>query len=93
MPKNDVRHYISYGGGVNSTALICLLQELGIEAEIVFCDTGAEMPHTYEYIKYLRRKGFEITVLKPNVDGCSSLYEYCVKRGWVPLAFNRWCTK
>lgn len=43
----------TYGGGVNSTAMILLLMEQEIKLDyIVFADTGGEKPNTYEYIKY-----------------------------------------
>ncbi len=38
---------VSYGGGVNSTAMILfLLRQNIIPDMIVFCDTGAELPET-----------------------------------------------
>lgn len=42
---------VSFGGGVNSTAMLCGLHARGIRpALITFADTGAEMPHTYEHV-------------------------------------------
>jgi len=62
---------ISWSGGVNSTAIIALhlLGRLKGRPEIVFADTGCELPETYEYIdrvsKYLQRTGWQITRLSP----------------------------
>ena len=42
---------VSFGGGTNSTAMLCGFRERGIKPDlIIFADTGAEMPHTYEQI-------------------------------------------
>lgn len=43
---------VSYGGGVNSTALLveCLNQSIEVNL-ILFADTGGEKPHTYQYVK------------------------------------------
>jgi len=43
------RHYLSFGGGVNSVAmLLMLLDTKEYEFEAVFVDTGCEYPETYE---------------------------------------------
>lgn len=42
---------VSFGGGTNSTAMLCGFRERGIRPDfIAFADTGAEMPHTYEHV-------------------------------------------
>lgn len=42
---------VAYGGGTNSTAMLCGLKERGIVPDLIcFSDTGAEMPHTYEHV-------------------------------------------
>jgi len=84
--------YLSHGMGVNSTALMLLLEDFGIEFENVFIDVGVEHPETYEYLEYLQEQGYEITILKPNVEGFDNLYEYCKHRRIVPGQFQRWCT-
>lgn len=53
---------VAYGGGTNSTAMLIGMQERGIPADVIlFADTGAERPETYEYIqtfeKWLRSHG------------------------------------
>lgn len=42
---------VSFGGGTNSTAMIIgmHLRKIPIDL-IIFADTGAEQPHTYEFI-------------------------------------------
>ena len=71
MPKESQNAFISWGAGVNSTAIIALYR-LGIlegKPEIVFADTGGELPETYQYInnlsEILRADGWEITTLHP----------------------------
>ena len=88
-----MKRYLSFGAGVNSTALMLLLLDEGIEFETVFVDTGAERPETYEYVDYLIKNGFDITIIKPNVEGCNSLYEYCLKYKMTPSKRVRWCTQ
>tara|TARA_Y100000310_G_C20413341_1_gene683116 strand:+ start:575 stop:817 length:243 start_codon:yes stop_codon:yes gene_type:complete len=56
--------YLSYGGGVNSTAMMILLNEKKIEFESVFVDHGADYPETYKYVDLLKEKGFPITIIK-----------------------------
>lgn len=78
--------------GVNSTALMLILEEFGIEFENVFVDVGAEHPETYEYLEYLQEQGYKFTILKPNVEGFNNLYDYCKRYRIVPGQFRRWCT-
>ena len=60
---------VSYGAGVDSTAMILKMIEKKIIIDhVVFADTGDEMPGTYEYLevmrKYLSRRNipFEIVM-------------------------------
>lgn len=61
---------VSYGAGVDSTAMLIGLKQKGISVDwIMFSDTGGERPETYAYIQYfniwLRKNGFpEITVVR-----------------------------
>lgn len=97
---------LSFGAGVNSTALSILLINGGWKGEIVFSDTGCEWPDTYCFMDYfenewLRPRGFEIARLKGmpwhrkgkrlGLQGCS-LIEYCEAAHVIPLAAVRWCT-
>ena len=86
-------HILSYGGGVNSTAIIALalLGELPMPDYIVFSDTGAEWPFTYTYINHLESKGIKITYLTGG-DKFKDLIEFCDERKIVPSRLNRWCS-
>lgn len=62
----NARHVLSFSGGKDSTALgVYLLQnypELAKRLEIVFCDTGVELPETYDYIRRFETLlGVEVT--------------------------------
>lgn len=54
---------VSYGGGLNSTAMLVGMVRHGIRPDaILFADTGGEKPETYKYVEYfaywLKTKGF-----------------------------------
>lgn len=51
VPAGD-SFYLSFGGGVNSTALYLHLLELGQEFEAVYVDHGTDYPETAEYVAY-----------------------------------------
>ena len=47
---------VSYGGGVNSTALLVGLHQHRIPVDLIlFADAGAEHPHTYAYLNIMDR--------------------------------------
>ena len=89
------KNYLSFGGGVNSVALMLWLIEHDIEFEAVFADHGGDYPETYEYVDMLMDKGYEITVLKVKRKAHGklvNLYEYCYEYRLTPGYTNRWCT-
>ena len=50
------RHVLSFGGGVNSAALMVVLLREGLPFdEAVFADTGGEVPETYQYLETARQ--------------------------------------
>lgn len=83
---------LSYGGGVNSTAILALIKDgkiTGVECA-VFADTGAEKASTYEYLDYIsKRSPIPIEVVKSK-EG--PLWDYCKERNILPMRFMRWCT-
>ena len=90
------KNYLSFGGGVNSVALMLWLIEHDIEFEAVFADHGGDYPETYEYVDMLMAKGYEITVLKAEqrVRGkMRNIYESSYEYRFNPGGMNRWCTK
>lgn len=85
---------LSFGAGVNSTAIIALamLKEIPMPDYIVFSDTGAEWPHTYKYMDYLESKGIRIIYLTGGTKGMT-LIEFCRIKNFIPSKMNRWCTE
>ena len=92
---------LSYGGGVNSTAIIALakLGRLPMPNHLVFSDTGAEYPYTYEYLNYLEEQDMPIQftyltggTYRKREDNWETLIEYCQRKQIIPSIFNRWCS-
>jgi 3'-phosphoadenosine 5'-phosphosulfate sulfotransferase (PAPS reductase)/FAD synthetase len=86
-----VRHVCGISGGKDSSALAVYLRDRVPDMEYFFCDTGAELPETYEYLNKL-----EVVLGKPiarlNADkGFDHWFE--VYRGTLPSPQMRWCTK
>ncbi len=91
MVEKKVRHICGISGGKDSSALAVFMRERVPEMEYFFCDTGAELPETYEYLDKL-----EVTLGKPiarlnSTKGFDHWFE--VYRGTLPSPNMRWCTK
>lgn len=91
-PRARCPRYLSYGGGVNSTALMLWLLDQGLDFEAVYADHGADWPETREYVSRLRERGYPITVLNTRRDGLS-LYDYYARYNMIPVRFMRHCTE
>lgn len=90
MP-DPIRHICGISGGKDSSALAVYLREAVPEMEYFFCDTGAELPETYEYLTRLQViLGKPITRLNAT-RGFDHWFE--VFRGTLPSPQMRWCTK
>jgi len=87
----NMKKYLSYGGGVNSTAMMILLKNKGVEFEAVFSNHGGDYPETYEYVKMLQSEGYPITVLDCKVEDLD-LYDFCLEKNIIPSRWMRWCT-
>lgn len=86
-----MRHICGISGGKDSSALALYLREQVPEMEYFFCDTGAELPETYEFLARL-----EVILGKPiarlnSERGFDHWFE--VFRGALPSPQMRWCTK
>jgi hypothetical protein len=94
---------VSFGGGVNSAALVILLVNEGWRGPIVYADTEADWPETACWMGYFERdwlkpRGLEITVLrgewrKDKRIKDRGLIEFCEFTGMVPFPATRWCTQ
>ena len=83
-------NYVAVSGGADSTALALLLWERGEDFEMVFSDTGAELPEVYWLLPRLaQRVGKKLTV----VSG-GSFFQWLVQYGYLlPGPRIRWCTR
>ena len=85
------RHICGISGGKDSSALAVYLRDKVPEMEYFFCDTGAELPETYEYLTRLEViLGKQIVRLNAQ-RGFDHWFE--VFRGTLPSPQMRWCTK
>ena len=90
MP-DTTRHICGISGGKDSSALAVYLCDSVPEMEYFFCDTGAELPETYEYLTRLEViLGKRIARLNAR-RGFDHWFE--VFRGTLPSPQMRWCTK
>ena len=86
-----VRHILGLSGGKDSTALAIYMRDRVPEMEYFFCDTGAELPETYEYLATL-----EVYLGKKIIHLSSDrTFDHWLKvyRGTLPSPNMRWCTK
>lgn len=86
-----IRHVLGISGGKDSSALAVYMRDRVPEMEYFFCDTGAELPETYEYLNKLEGVlGKPIARLNPgrDFDHWMAIYQ-----GTLPSPTMRWCTK
>ena len=90
MGDGVTRHVLGISGGKDSAALAVHMRDRVSEMEYYFCDTGKELPETYEYLLRL-----EVALGKPivrlNADRDFDHWLW-VNRGMLPSAQVRWCT-
>ena len=86
---------VSFGGGVNSAALLVGMQERGMTCDaILFADTGGEKPHTYKFVdlmdKWLVEHDFpSITRVRASQKTYENLEDNCLKQNMLPsLAYG-----
>jgi 3'-phosphoadenosine 5'-phosphosulfate sulfotransferase (PAPS reductase)/FAD synthetase len=89
--SGKTRHVLGISGGKDSSALAVYMRERVPEMEYFFCDTGAELPETYEYLNRLEGAlGKPIERLNSSRDFDHWLEVY---QGTLPSPQMRWCTK
>ena len=87
---------VSYGGGVNSTAMLIELVRREMRVDLVlFSDTGGEKPETYEYVSmfsgWLEERGYPgVTIVHATrFKKRETLEEQCLSKNLLPsLAFG-----
>jgi hypothetical protein len=88
-----VRHILGLSGGKDSAALAIYLKENGHipEIEYFFCDTGAELQETYDYLDKL--EGFLGKPIKRLSAERDFFHHLRLKNGFLPSPKSRWCTE
>lgn len=99
------RHIVPLSGGKDSTAMSIYLSQAypNMPLEFVFCDTGVELPETYEYLDRLEHVlGRAITRISAldllQIRGKLSRSAFDVVlfdhfSGYLPSPRTRWCTR
>ena len=83
-----MKQIASFGCGVDSVAMVLLKSDYD---EIIFADTGSEMPQTYAYLDYFEKKsGLKITKVKSHLG---KIFDYYFDKRCFPLPTFRDCTK
>lgn len=91
MPSKKTRHILSLSGGKDSSALAVYMRDRVPDMEYVFCDTGKELPETYDYLCRLEAYlGKQIVRLNSERDFDHWLDVY---GGYLPSSRMRWCTR
>jgi 3'-phosphoadenosine 5'-phosphosulfate sulfotransferase (PAPS reductase)/FAD synthetase len=105
LGDKSLRHIVSLSGGKDSAALAIFMRERypQIPAEYVFCDTGCELPETYEYLERLEAL-LGITIVRVNAldllgierkpgRNPFDIWLNEVYGGFLPSPRTRWCTR
>jgi hypothetical protein len=88
--SKKVRHILGISGGKDSTALAIFMRDRVADIEYFFCDTGEELPETYEYLDRLEAYlGKPIARLGAKRDFEHYLAMYS---SYLPSVRSRWCT-
>lgn len=87
---------LSYGGGINSTALLFHIVKNKMPLDyVVFADTGNEIPETYETVRLIKdwcqQRNIKFKTVYP--AKMRSLWTRCFKRKVIPSQLWRWCTR
>lgn len=91
MNETRVRHVLGLSGGKDSSALAIYLRDRVPEMEYVFCDTGKELPETYEFLTLMEAYlGKPILRLSNERDFDHYLGVF---NGYLPSSRMRWCTR
>jgi hypothetical protein len=89
--SKSARHVLGISGGKDSAALAVFMRGKVENIEYFFCDTGSELPETYEYLQRLESVlGQPIVRLNPDRGFEHWLWVY---GGALPSPQMRWCTK
>ncbi len=86
-----IRHILGLSGGKDSSALAIYMRDKVPEMEYAFCDTGKELPETYEFLDRLE------AFLGKKIERLNADREFdhwlSVFGGLLPSSQVRWCTR
>lgn len=89
--EKPVRHVLGLSGGKDSSALAIYMRERVPEMEYVFCDTGKELPETYEFLTRMEAylgKPIQRLMSERDFDHYLDVFN-----GYLPSSRMRWCTR
>ena len=89
-----MKSILSYGGGVNSSALFFYILDNNMPLDsVIFADTGEEMNTTYKSVEMMKEicnnKGIDFITVKSSYG---NLYDYYYKKRALPSLMRRDCT-
>jgi len=89
IEKNDLPVAVAYSGGKDSLATLLVLLEADINPDMIFIDTGIELPETLENVRNIAKK-YDLTLKEKKADsGYWNNVDY-----FGPSARDyRWCCK
>lgn len=92
MPSaKPTRHILSLSGGKDSSALAIYMRGKVEGMEYVFCDTGKELPETYDYLARLEAYLGQPIVRLNSDRGFDHWLQ--IYGGYLPSSRMRWCTR
>jgi 3'-phosphoadenosine 5'-phosphosulfate sulfotransferase (PAPS reductase)/FAD synthetase len=105
VSEPSVRHIVSISGGKDSAALAVYMSQnySQIPVEYVFCDTGCELPETYEFLERLEaligtevKRVSALDSLNIRKKASRNPFDIWLKEvygGFLPNQRSRWCTR
>ena len=89
--EQKIRHILGLSGGKDSSALAIYMRDKVPEMEYAFCDTGKELPETYEFLDRLE------AFLGEKIERLNAEREFdhwlSVFGDLLPSSQVRWCTR
>ncbi len=105
LTDKNIRHIVSLSGGKDSAALAIYMKKQypQLSVEYVFCDTGCELPETYEYLdrieallgaRIIRLSALDLLDIEKKPKRTPfDIWLDEVFGGYLPNPRSRWCTR
>lgn len=71
--------YVSFSGGKDSTIILELLKQCGLENQVkaVFCDTGIELKATKDFVHWVSENWYKnVEIIKPEISFAEAIKDY-----------------